>query len=149
MISVVSSTDGSFQLQLESEQRVVDEKNGFEAWLAKSFSEMSAQGPDTDPDNDGLTNLLEYRFGTSPSQPSAMPLSVSSETEGLRVSYQRRIDGELVDTLEISTDLVEWQQLSGSFIVSDSAVEGFETVTRVIAYDSKMVGLRLLVRTSS
>ncbi|MBT4222991.1 MAG: hypothetical protein HOD72_00855, partial [Opitutae bacterium] len=65
---------------------------------------------DGDFDTDGLANLLEYVFGSSPSDPSSTNLPHSSIQEGqyLAVTYERLTGTELTLTIQFSDDLKTW-----------------------------------------
>jgi autotransporter-associated beta strand protein len=84
---------------------------GFSTWLANGGFANDAllvgqDGPNDDPDNDGISNLVEYALdGFDPTAPNAAPGSIS----GLLVTYTKRAlavtNGDVTYTIEESTDL--------------------------------------------
>jgi autotransporter-associated beta strand protein len=84
---------------------------GFSTWLANGGFANDAllvgnDGPNDDPDNDGISNLIEYALdGFDPTAPNAAPGSIT----GLLVTYTKRAlavtNGDVTYTIEESTDL--------------------------------------------
>lgn len=82
----------------------------FTQWQVDQLTGVSLNGPTDDPDQDGVSNLLEFVFGTNPNipgSPTAMPLSLVSDR--LQISIPRRIDHPASLVVEVSGDLVQWQ----------------------------------------
>jgi hypothetical protein len=80
-----------------------------------------ANGPQGDPEKDGLPNLLEYAFNTNPLAATASPVRSSiqvSQSDGLRylqLSYPHRIGAlDLIYTVEVSDDLKTWSSPGGA-----------------------------------
>ena len=69
--------------------------------------------PDGDEDNDGLSNLAEYFFGTNPMIANANPVSMQSELNGLTLTFNRDPQATGVSwQLESSEDLENWTTLN-------------------------------------
>ena len=71
--------------------------------------------PDADPDNDGLSSLLEYALGTSPTTANPSPLKVT--ITGTSVQITTTINQEADDiaiTLQSSSNLSGWTEASGN-----------------------------------
>jgi hypothetical protein len=76
----------------------------YAAWAATQGLNSLNSGPARDPDRDGLANLLEFVFGTSPTTPDPHPLDATPHPDGgLRLVFTRRIDPSVTVTLESST----------------------------------------------
>ena len=78
-------------------------------WELQHFGDFN-QPADGDFDADGLANLLEYAFGSSPSDSSSINLPRPSIQDGqyLTVSYERLTGTELTLTIQFSVDLKAW-----------------------------------------
>lgn len=77
-------------------------------------------GAADDPDFDGVPNLLEFVFGTSPSQPSASPVSFAIGSH-LEISIPRLRNRLAKVTAEVSGDLIAWKSGAGfTTVVSDT-----------------------------
>lgn len=85
----------------------------WDQWRAAQLAGQSLDGPSDDPDGDGVTNLLEYAFGSSPTQPGPAPLTPATLVwvDGkryLQISVPRRSDRQVTWVVEVSGDLVQW-----------------------------------------
>jgi hypothetical protein len=99
--------------------------SGFDAWIAGGFANgtvpIDQRGPDDDPDNDGIPNLLEYAIaGRDPAVPNPSIGSVIANT----LSFTKR-EGTIVLSYAIleSTDLGladAWTGVEGVSYVNDS-----------------------------
>jgi len=83
-------------------------------------STAAVNGPQGDPEKDGLPNLLEYAFNTNPRAATASPVQSSiqvNQSDGLRylqLSYPHRIGAlDLTYTVEVSDDLQAWSSPVG------------------------------------
>ncbi|WP_035614063.1 autotransporter-associated beta strand repeat-containing protein [Haloferula sp. BvORR071] len=86
-----------------------------DGWETQMFGGASAGAnlPDADADGDGISNILEYAFGTHPLQPNANPVSVSLVTIGasrhLQVSVPKNPAAiNLGFAAELSPELGTW-----------------------------------------
>ena len=95
-----------------------------------------------DPDRDGLSNILEYAFGTSPIQPQRHADLAASTTGGgsykLSLVHRRSKGAAATFSYESSTDLVNWVPASPLVIVTDSDADGdnlteIATATLIVA----------------
>ena len=93
----------------------------FAAYQGQYFSsdqlaDPTVSGPSANPAHDGMANLLKYAFGLDPTLvDSAAGLPVAGQSAGtLTLSYIRRHDiADLAYTVEVSSDLVNWQSGPG------------------------------------
>ena len=126
----------------------------YNSWVAGAANTLSS----ADPDNDGISNLVEYAFGGSPTQGSvnspdgrSLVPKIDRAGNNMVVRYPRRTDASargLVETPEFSSTLVgSWDStLPPGTIVSaapfNPVSNGFEQVTMTIPLTSQ----RRLVR---
>lgn len=90
------------------------------SWGQWSLTELAgvASGVHDDPDHDGVSNLLEFVFGTAPKVASVMPpapmelVTVSSQ-QFLQISLPRRLDHSAKLTVQVSHDLLNWDSGAG------------------------------------
>lgn len=96
-------------------------------WAAAELTNEPQNAATQDPDGDGVTNLMEFVFGTSPMLPNAataMPLSLVdiSGEKFLQISIPRRIDHPATLVVEVSGNLNQWNSGAGhTMMVEDSA----------------------------
>lgn len=82
--------------------------SGFSFWITGTFANGPVpdgqQGPNADPDNDGLSNLVEYAIaGADPTVPNSSPGSFSATT--LSFSKRQPLASDIAYAIEESTDL--------------------------------------------
>lgn len=94
-------------------------KIAFSEWIARSFSgedllNPTLSGEQSDPDGDGMVNLMEYLFGSDPKYPSTAPLPVAGlvvdgglKTAVLKYGASREAAGVFL-LVEASTNLQRW-----------------------------------------
>ncbi len=108
----------------------------YATWIADFFPGGTAAqtDPNTDPDGDGLCNLLEHGLGRSPSVPeAALALTVVEEGEARypALAYKRALGVNVV--AEVSDDLIAWSAVPADLVQVGSAVPDatgfYETVT--------------------
>lgn len=97
---------------------------GFKEWLVENNVPANRRDPLSDPDHDGVANLLEYALaGRNPMSPADPPLPspVLESTAGgtiLRLDYSPRFDSNVYGRLipQHSRDLVTWTEVPASRI---------------------------------
>ena len=86
----------------------------WDQWQEDHLAGEARNGPLDDPDGDGVPNMLEYVFGTSPRQAgvaTVMPVAVVGGH--VQITIPRRIDHPAALTVEVSSDLTHWQSGAG------------------------------------
>lgn len=86
----------------------------YQQWKTGALAGQPLDAPSDDPDHDGISNLLEFLFGTSPVQPDSPPATPTSvvEVSGqkyLQISIPRLRDRLVSVTVQVSSDLATWQ----------------------------------------
>jgi hypothetical protein len=97
----------------------------FSEWIARSFSgddllNPTLSGEQSDPDGDGMVNLMEYLFGSDPKSPSTAPLPLAGlavngglKTAELKYGASREATGVFL-LMEASMDLQVWKPIDVS-----------------------------------
>jgi len=98
-------------------------------WQAAELGGVALNGPNDDPDGDGVTNLLEYVFGLPPRQSGAVPvMPVTIATVGgqrfLQISIPRRSDHPATFTVEVGSDMTHWQSGAAATVVTADVPSG-------------------------
>ena len=100
----------------------------YDTWMLALANPPADRALNADPDFDGFESLLEYALGTHPNDAGSflLPTIVHTGTT-LAISYPR-LRGELIYTVETSTDLAAW---SATAVAQDttSPVGGTATAT--------------------
>ena len=106
----------------------------YSQWQNTALAGESLNTPSSDPDRDGVENLLEFLFGSDPKQSGAGPQMQQTIVEVGGQEYLQcnipRLRGRLAAlTVMVSSDLIDWQfgpahtvevsSASGSWVVRD------------------------------
>lgn len=106
---------------------------GYDAWKAQYFA--GAEGAmDADPDGDGISNLVEFAFGSVPNDAkSKVTMETSVSDDALTLTLRQRVGvAGLTHTLESSDDLITWTAIQPTELVnlsSETVGAGVEKVT--------------------
>jgi autotransporter-associated beta strand protein len=127
----------------------VQTTTALESWRQTHFGSTSNSGngaDSADPDNDGLTNLLEYATNSNPMVTGISPLTVARSGNFLTLTYTRIADGALTYTVEGSNDLVTWSTVATANNPSTGAqnTAGPVTITDTVSLTTRRF-LRLKV----
>ena len=85
----------------------------WQEWCDAELVGEPLSGPNDDPDQDGLSNLLEYVMGTPPKQAgaptaTAVEIVAVASQNFLEITIPRRIDHPATLTTQVSSDLSNW-----------------------------------------
>ncbi len=114
---------------------VSDTQPGFALWITGNFANGPVpggqQGPNDDPDNDGVDNLLEFVLNGDPtvSDSSILP-DLTVGASAFVFTYQRRDDSvapETAQTFEWGTTLATWP--GGAVVSEETSTVGVATIT--------------------
>lgn len=112
------NSNGSLFLMKSSRQQT------FTQWQTEYLTSEPLNTANDDPDNDGISNLLEFVFGTLPKTPNAPTVTPLILAGGnMQISIPRRMD-RLVNSLivEVSGNLTHWDSGSSyTQVVADDA----------------------------
>jgi hypothetical protein len=91
-------------------------------WSQDEFTGEPLNQASDDPDRDGIANLLEFVFGTSPLSPDGpVPTPLSLIAGHPTIIIPRRADHTSTLKVEVSNDLIHWQSGPGfTEVVEDS-----------------------------
>jgi fibronectin-binding autotransporter adhesin len=101
--------------------------SGFDAWIAGEFANgtvpIDQRGPDDDPDNDGIPNLLEYAIaGQDPTVPNPSIGTLIGNT----VSFSKRLDATgITYAIQQSIDLgaaFDWAEVENYLMNDDTTI---------------------------
>ncbi len=117
----------------------------YQAYLASYFtsqqlSDPTITGDGADPDHDGISNLLEYAFGTDPTHADVSNLpTVSMQNGYMTISFIQRVaPTDVTYTVEVSGDMNTWNSGSGyTTQVSTAAIDS--ATQRVVVRDNTLV----------
>ncbi|MEO8617474.1 MAG: hypothetical protein ABI600_20250 [Luteolibacter sp.] len=99
----------------------------YSQWTVAELANEAQNGANQDPDRDGISNLMEFVFGTAPktsNAATATPLSLVdiSGQKYLQITIPRRIDHPANLIVQVSIDLNQWNSgASYTVVVADTA----------------------------
>ena len=127
----------------EADPGMIDE-NSFAQWK----SDLNIDDGLGDNDNDGLTNILEYAFGSDPfKSESQLPIVVREDNDMVALSHQVNSTAtDVVWHLQGSRDLVTWDRLEvDSNDITDEPLDDVQLVRNYSLQRGRQQYLRLLV----
>jgi alpha/beta superfamily hydrolase len=112
----------------------------YQDWLDNFFTSAEQEDPlisgvDADPDNDGLSNLLEFASGTYPTITSTSPLSITHDADQIDISITCMNSPDLNSYLWTTDNLNNTWSLVSEDNLIDSTTEDF-IITKTYSYDS-------------
>lgn len=80
-------------------------------WEIERFGNMESS-TNSDPDHDGVSNLLEWMTGSDPNEQSANPLTLLKNSDSVGVSFAvRQESNQHTIALEVTSDLKSWSSV--------------------------------------
>ncbi len=129
----------------------------YEDWAKTEFGDAdpppALAAPEADPDGDGAANLLEFALRSVPTDPASLPdLQIHRREAGfIEIRYPSPLSQSaagIAIQLEISKDLVQWDETEGEILALDPRDSRSVWVTAKvpISAGSPEAGLRFKVR---
>jgi hypothetical protein len=115
IVGSVESSGIPHLLRTEAVAGVLPPTTTWDQWQEEKLAGTTLNGPGDDLDADGLPNILEFAFGLDPRQPGALPhMPLTLEQVGgqdfLQIRVPRRKDHRVTLAVQVSSDLVTWQE---------------------------------------
>jgi len=112
IIGMIDADGSPFLMKSAAVTAAASPSTTWDQWRETELIGVS-NGPNDDPDHDGVSNLLEFVFGTLPKQPGAPPatpveITTLSSQQFLQISFPRRADHLATLTVQVSSDLSNW-----------------------------------------
>jgi hypothetical protein len=121
VIGVIHPGGSPFLMQSAAVGNAAPPATMWPQWQAQYLAGELYDGPNDDPDHDGLPNLLEFVFGTLPKSAASLADTPVAVVAGhLQITIARRIDHPATLIVEVADDLTHWQSGPGmTEVVSD------------------------------
>ncbi len=120
-----------------------------EIWRKQHFSttlNSGAAADTSDPDGDGVPNLLEYALGGDPSSALSAPLPIfQTSNNRLQVIFTPKVLTDLTYLIQASDDLVSWTELDISSSLTLNQIFTFTDTVDISAAGRERRFLRLRV----
>ena len=98
--------------------------NDFSTWATDQVPPI-IDGPDGDPDGDGIRNLVEYALGLDPNAAGGSPGSLSGGVVTFTKGADAKANGDVIYEIETSTDL----GVTDPWTANGSAVDGADDIS--------------------
>lgn len=108
-VGTINASGSPFLMKSVAVSNVSPPPTYYSQWQTETLTGEPLNASGDDPDKDGVSNLLEFVFGTPPRTAGASTLTPVSLVGGkLQISIPRRIDHPALLTVEVSGDLTNW-----------------------------------------
>ena len=127
LLGSVNATGSPFLIKSAAVTNSAPPTTSWTLWQTVELEGVLLNGPNDDADGDGISNLIEFVFGTTPqtaNSPVATPASILdlSGQRYLQITIPRRVDHSATLVIEVSSDLSVWNSgVSYTQVVSDGA----------------------------
>lgn len=120
VIGTINPSGSPFLMQSAAVSNLAPPTTSYTQWVTDELSGKTLVAAHEDADSDGIANVLEFIFGTSPivrNEPSEVSSIVDvSGSNYLQLSVPRRIDRPATVTVQVSSDLGIWLSGSGNSV---------------------------------
>jgi len=124
-VFAVTDLPAGYTVSYTSNEVILTKSAGFASWITGTFANGAVsggqQGPNDDPDHDGVSNLIEYAIaGLDPTVHNATPGTFSNNT--LSFSKHQPLAADLIYAIQESSDLgvaAPWAEVSGASYVNN------------------------------
>ncbi|MBC8126253.1 MAG: hypothetical protein H8M99_03775 [Gloeobacteraceae cyanobacterium ES-bin-144] len=109
IVGSINSSGSPFLMKSAAVSGVAPPATSFEQWQSDYLTGEPLNGPSDDPDKDGISNLLEFVYGSLPktaNAPASTPITLVSGK--MQISIPRRIDRTANLVVEVSENLTNW-----------------------------------------
>jgi hypothetical protein len=121
VLGQINASGSPFLMKSAAVTNAMPPSTSYSQWQADHLTGEPLSAPHQDPDQDGVSNLLEFVFGTPPrtaGAPVSTPVTLVSGC--LQISIPRRADHTALLTVEVSGNLADWfSGAAHTVVVSD------------------------------
>lgn len=127
IVGSINSSGSPFLMKSASVTNAAPPATSWSQWQGENLVGVSLNGAGDDPDHDGVSNFLEFVFGTQPftaGPPPSTSLEIveSGGQNFLQMRLARRVDHTADITAEVSSDLQLWQSGATRTAVVESSL---------------------------
>jgi hypothetical protein len=125
VIGSINPTGSPYLMKSVSVNNAAPPSTSWAEWQGELLGGVALSAPGDDPDKDGISNLIEYVFGSSPvqanpPQPTSLSITEIAGQRYLQLSIPRRVDRSASLTVEVSDDMIQWNSGAGVTTVVES-----------------------------
>ncbi len=112
VVGTIHASGTPFLMQSAAVTAATTPATTWQQWRSTELAnEPLLNGPNDDPDHDGTSNLLEYVFGSPPTQAGPPPQTSIARVNGYQqITIPRRVDHPATLTVQVSSNLLDWDE---------------------------------------
>ena len=139
-LEATDNGDGTFTVSVADDGPVGP--NAYDAWAAQ-IPDVNLRGRDDDADGDGFTNLQEFLFGTSPTEPTGSLTTIETSGSDLIIRWKQRTEGATYTLQQSATLANDWVPSSIVPVNDGSAINGYQPRMATVPTGSGKLFLRV------